>query len=85
MFSVSELRALPEEIKKEKREREGKKKEEARHVFIKAPHTDGAALRTRHKLIGQLDAKLPRCLRTGGITSLILCRIITIIALALRF
>lgn len=38
-------------------------------MFIKAPHTDGTALHTRHKLIVQLDAKLPCCLRSGGITS----------------
>lgn len=38
-------------------------------MFIKGPNTDGAARRTRNKLIGQLDAKLPCCLRICGITS----------------
>lgn len=38
-------------------------------MFIKAPHTDGTAQHTRHKLIVQLDAKLPCCLRGSGITS----------------
>lgn len=38
-------------------------------MFIKAPHTDGTAQHTRQKLIVQLDAKLPCCLRGSGITS----------------